>query len=230
MPASACSCLQLRDQGGRPGEMSSEVEGGPGLGGPYGKGPQAPKGPTNCVCKNRKLAKKTAQCQSKGSIFKIPAPTRSLPRDQISGGRAPRFPRFLQPWRAAHRRTGSTGLPACRCRSCATSVTTSTAGCCWWRPGPETAGTCPACAVGSPSQLLDPATRRRRPWPGQRCQVCLPDWDASGEDPPALGRHLGGSSNLQLHGRDARPDGVICVRKFDKWTYKNDNINRMAMW
>ena len=127
MPASACSCLQLRDQGGRPGEMSSEVEGGPGLGGPYGKGSQAPKGPTNCVCKNSKLTKKKKQqnVSQKGSIFKIPGPTRSFPRDQISGGRVSRFPRFLQNWRAAHRRTTSTGLPACRCRFCATSATTS---------------------------------------------------------------------------------------------------------
>ena len=34
----------------RPGEMSSEV-GKPGLGGPYGKGPQAPTGPTKCMQK-----------------------------------------------------------------------------------------------------------------------------------------------------------------------------------
>ena len=60
MPASACSCLQLRDQDGKAGEMSSEVEGGPGLGGPYGKSPQAPKGSTNYVCKKSKVAKKNS--------------------------------------------------------------------------------------------------------------------------------------------------------------------------
>ena len=61
VPASACSCLQLRDQGGRPGERSSEVEGGPDLGDLTEKGPKRQKGPQS-VCKNSKLPKTTARC------------------------------------------------------------------------------------------------------------------------------------------------------------------------
>ena len=58
------------------------------------KGPKRQKGPQN-VCKNSKLPKKTAQCQSKGPILEISAAPRSLPRDKIYGTRGDRSPRFI---------------------------------------------------------------------------------------------------------------------------------------
>ena len=56
--------------------MSSEV-GGPDLGGPYGKGPQASKGPTKCMQK-RKLPKKQHNVSQKGPFLEVSDPPRSL--------------------------------------------------------------------------------------------------------------------------------------------------------
>ena len=65
--------------------------GGPGLQGPYGKGPKRQKGPQS-VCKNNKLPKHSTMSAKKAHLKKIPGPIRSLPRDEISGAREGRSP------------------------------------------------------------------------------------------------------------------------------------------